>query len=226
MQIGVDWTTIKNFIQTRNLSIQCIQTADTYYIFAIDNHAELCSQIAITDPPSADQTDFETNFLPSANATVPSNVRTQFEQVSYLLQMSNISSLNMAPGDSATISIKIPGIFSGVNPPCDGRYIDAGEGWFYPGADGDRVTAITVTDNDNLLGAGAGTVLGTYHDAQVDADNQGWVLHTVYPTEISTLGWYGFIPAGMYMNITVKRSATASGNGNFYCNLKWGMRTK
>jgi len=225
MQLGTDWTTLKAFVTARNLSVQYIATPDTYYIWAVDGQSELITQISIASPSTGDQLDFETNFMPSANASPVGNVRTQFEQVAYLLQMSNMQSSNIAPGASATVTLQIPGTFNGVNPPANGRYIDEGEAWFYPGADGDAVTGITITDNDNLLGMGAGTVIGTYSDIQVPTANQGWALHPVFPTEVSTLGWYGFIPSGMYLNISIQRSATATVNGNFYCNLKWGMRT-
>lgn len=219
----VSWATMKGFVDSRTLSIQSTVIDNTYRLQAIDSGFAMDCSIYMDG--NSDQVDFETNYLPNANQSPVNSVRTQFEQVQYLLQMSNMSSLNIAPGDSAAVTMQIPGTFGGVNPPADGRYIDEGEAWFYPGADGDRVTSIVLSDNDNLLGAGAGYVLGTYHDAQVSANNQGWILHPVFPTEVSTLGWYGFIPAGMYMTITVKRAASASANGNFYCNLKWGMKT-
>jgi hypothetical protein len=75
MQMGVDWATIKSFAQARSISIQFVQTADTYYLFAIDGPAELCSQITISSPASSDQTDFETNFKPSGNKSQPIQVQ-------------------------------------------------------------------------------------------------------------------------------------------------------
>jgi hypothetical protein len=217
------WSIFKNFISQRNLSIQWIDLDTQYWMKAFDGPFEL--ECTVIKDSGDDQTDFETNYKDSGNQSPVSSVRTQFEQVAYLLQMSNMQANNVAPSASAVVTIQIPGTFNGVNPPCNGRYIDEGEAWFYPGVDGDTVTSITITDNDNLLGIGAGAIIGTYSDSQVPSANQGWALHPVFPTEVSTLGWYGFIPSGMYLNITVQRSTNATVNGNFYCNLKWGMRT-
>jgi hypothetical protein len=225
MQIGTDWATLKAFAQARNLSVQYVQTPDTYYLFAIDGPAELCSQITINNPSTGDQLDFETNFMPSGNQSPFSNVQTQFEHTNYLLQMSTVSAKGVQPGQTAVVSVTVPGNFGGPNPPAPGRYIDEGLAWSYPGADGDAVTQIQVVDVNNVTGAGANTVLGTYHDAAVPVANQGWALHPTFPTEIDTLGWYGFIPAGLVLQITVSRAATANTAGNFYINLKWGIKT-
>ena len=54
MQIGTDWTTLKSFAQARKLSVQYIQTSDTYYLWAIDGPAEVCSQITIVSPSVGD----------------------------------------------------------------------------------------------------------------------------------------------------------------------------
>jgi len=221
----VTWSELKQFLDARSLTCQWVQISNRYWIKGFDGPFSLSCNILLTDPPSDDQVDFETNYKDKGNISPISNVRTQFEQVQYLLQMSNISSLNIAPGDLATVSMKIPGDFNGVTPPANGRYIDAGDAWFYPGADGDKVTSIVLIDKDNLLGMGENFILGTYHDNETPEENQGWALHPVFPTEVSTLGWYGFIPSGIYIDITVKRSSTASNSGNFYCNLKWGMKT-
>jgi hypothetical protein len=225
MQLGTDWATVKAFATARSIGVQYVATPDTYYIWAIDGQAELATQISIVSPSAGDQLDFETNFMPTANASPVNSVRTQFEQVAYLLQMSHMSILDVAPRTTGTATLQIPGTFGGLNPPANGRYIDEGMAWFTPGCDGDIVTQIAIVDNDNILGQGAGFVCGTYCDTQVPTANQGWALHPVFPTEVSTLGWYGFIPSGLYLVIAVTRSATATVNGNFYCNIKWGMRT-
>lgn len=225
MQLKVSWAALKDFAQDRGLSVQWVLVNNMYCLAAIDGAVELTAQIPMTNPPSADLTDFEDNFKDAGNQSPVSQVRTQFEQPAYLLQMSHGSALAVAPGAAATITIKIPGTFAGPNPPAPGRYIDEGLAWASPGADGDVITDVMVVDLDDVLGMGANTVIGTYFDSEVPAENQGWALHPVFPVEVDTIGWYGFIPAGLYLIITVQRASTASVAGNFYVNLKWGIKT-
>lgn len=206
----------------RGLDFTELEFADSYELYCVNGSIPFRCQIP---KGSIVETEYTASYQANAKPYVSSNVRTAFEGTNYLLQMSSLVHENIAPGDEVDLEILIPGTFNGPNPPSNGRYIDGGEAWFTPGVSGDRVLSLSVVDKDDILGMGPGTVLGTYHDVEVPAGNQGWRLHPVYPTEVETLGWYGFIPAGMYLVMRVKRSPVATENGNFYCNLQWGIKT-
>lgn len=129
MEINVSWSVFKNTIDTRGWKIQCIGLLgganDGYYLSAGNAAMKLTCMVPITDPANDDQTDFETNYLSLVNQDPINGVQTQFEMPNYLLQMANIGIAEVAPGATETAMIKIPGEFSGPQPPADGRYIDA-----------------------------------------------------------------------------------------------------
>jgi hypothetical protein len=203
MQIGTDWITLKSFAVARNISIQYVQTSDTYYLFAIDGPAELDSQISITSPAGTDQTDFETNYKSNANQPLlPSltTVTTQYELNNKDLKLARSYGAVDSTG-SATISMKIPGTFGSAA----GRYIEGGYGisedynkddyvllWV---SDDDRniammvalagdPTATTPVSDATIQGMGVVPGIGlalpnypvikTYYDDEVASGNAGW----------------------------------------------------
>lgn len=63
----VTWEIIKNFVTSRQLSMQWIDLGDAYELRAFDDIFSLASQMPKTDPATAEQADFETNFKASGN---------------------------------------------------------------------------------------------------------------------------------------------------------------
>ena len=129
MQINLGWSDIKAFVVARNLCIQYVIANNTYYLFASDGPMEVTAQIPMDGSDSTDQTDFETNYMPTANKPLlPSltTVTTQFEFNNKDLKIACTSA--ELPNDGATTSaiasIKCPGTFgTGL-----GRYIAGGYG--------------------------------------------------------------------------------------------------
>lgn len=63
--ISIGWTDFRAFIVAKAVSPQYIQTNDTYYLFAFDYPMAVACVLPMDN--SSDQTDFETNFKPTAN---------------------------------------------------------------------------------------------------------------------------------------------------------------
>lgn len=93
---------------------------------------------------------------------------------------------------TSTCLVKIPAL---------GRKINGGLAWFET-PHFDDILKVFVTDEDNLLGAGAGTVIAGYTDLEVPADNQGWFLAKNAPyITIERLVEFGTLPGNMYLKI-------------------------
>ena len=67
--LQVKWSGVKAFLDSRKISAQYVDIGDSYLVLAIDGPIQLSCYIHKETPASADQTDFETNYLPNANTT-------------------------------------------------------------------------------------------------------------------------------------------------------------
>jgi len=118
----------------------------------------------------------------------------------------------------ATILLKVPGTPGSG----DGRLIESGYGWFLiPHAD--DYAEVYVSDEDNILGYGAGAIVGSYTDTDVPSANKGWYFPKPDPTlRVDALAGIGFINAGLYLKIIATKGDLSS--DTFMVNLKWGVR--
>jgi len=62
MRMNIPWTSFKEVVTAKQLSIHYIDTYDSYYLTAYDNRFEIRCQIPKVSPASSDQSDFETNY--------------------------------------------------------------------------------------------------------------------------------------------------------------------
>ncbi len=62
------WTELATFLTARSLSVQYVDSNDQYILAGIDGDVVATAIIYKTTPANADQTDFETNYMPSGNA--------------------------------------------------------------------------------------------------------------------------------------------------------------
>lgn len=160
--------------------------------------------------------------LPS-NASTPVEVvntpvvTTQFELRNKTLKLAHgVADVDGTSG-IATILLKIPGTPGSA----DGRWISSGIAFFDIHTPGDVVTGVYFTDEDNILGGGSGTVIGSYTDDDADAINHGWAIPPNGWVQCEAIGGYGFAPAGFYIKIIAKKAGD-SPSGKFYCNFEWG----
>lgn len=116
-------------------------------------------------------------------------------------------------GDGS-ILIKVPGTVGEKT-----RLIQGGSGWFDTHHADDYVK-ISVTDEDNILGGGAGVEISGYYDSEVPTDNQGWYVPSSGYIEMDAIADMAQLPAGLYLKITVKKGD--SSQDWFRCNIKWG----
>lgn len=68
--VEVNWTALKNFVTTRGASIQWLDVNDNYYLRAFDGTFQVGMLLPKTDPASAEQIDFETNFKNIGNKSL------------------------------------------------------------------------------------------------------------------------------------------------------------
>lgn len=185
-----------------------------YRIFAKQNDFTVTCNIFKDD--GSDQSDFEANYKDLVNSNFENIVSTQFERTDIVLKLAREKS-SFSSG-SAEISILVPGVVNSG----DCRYVAGGYAFTDIFTFGDTVTKIQVVDVDNILGYGAHTVIKTYHDADIGTANSGWYM---WPSpqvggevEIDPLGYYGMIPAGLYLEIYFEAAAAT----NVYCDIWWG----
>lgn len=111
----------------------------------------------------------------------------------------------------ATILLKIPAA---------GRLIDGGRAWFETPHFDDFIS-VYVTDEDNLLGYGAGAVIGGYTDTDVPIDNRGTFIPKTAPyVELTRLVDFGHLPGNMYLKIVGTTGDLRA--DNLRVNLHWG----
>lgn len=222
--LNVAWPELKSFITTRSLSAQWVIANSSYYIYAFDGPFALSCQIDMAqgdDTPTNDQTDFETNFKNNGNQAPTPQVITQFEKTDKTLRLACLSgTITDSSNGTIVATLKVPGTPGSG----EGRYLSSGSAWFSPQSDDDRVT-VFVTDEDNLLGYGAGTVVGTYTDTDVPAENSGWYIPAKMGfIKVEAFAGYGFVPAGMYIKVVGHKGGSAPFTGTMYINLEWGKK--
>ena len=155
----------------------------------------------------------------------PNEVITQLEKNDKTLKLACAMGTFDATTNLAVCEIVIPGIFGGFAYDAPGRFVAGGYAFTDAGKVGDRCTKIEVVDKDNLLGAGAGYIVKTYHDQDVDPSMAGWYLYAApggqQEVEIDPIGGYGKIPAGLYLRVTFERVAGSTAT-KVATNIWWG----
>ena len=218
--IELPWSDFKNScLDNQNYSWIFFEIDQTYKIFAKQNDfTVLCK---IYKDSGADQVDFETNYQSNQCFGLKSNVQTQFERQDIVLRTAKATAAFSS--NEAEISIKVPGVPGSG----DGRYVAGGYAFTDNFTFGDKITQINIVDVDNILGFGDHTIIQTYHDSDVDEANKGWFLwpnvsvsgNASGEIEIDPMGYYGFIPAGLYLEIYFE----AASSTNVYCDIWWGQ---
>lgn len=207
--IELPWSQFKSVLDAGGWYYWEFTLSATYYIFAKQNGFTILCRIY--QDSGADQLDYEGNYQASANTPLKDRVVTDFEIDDKTLKLSSITGTVDGSGD-CVIQLKIPGTYA---PGEYGRYIAGGYavtdkyGW------DDRITKVEIVDVDNVLGFGAGVVVGGYHDEEVDAINMGWRFwrgsyngtDCEGECEVEPIGGFGKIPAGLYIRCTFKAGA-------------------
>lgn len=212
--ISLIWSKFKVEITNRKLNIQCVDSGEYYYLCAFDGPLEI--DCCVLKDNGEDQTDFETNYLANTNQSPTPQVITQFEKRDKTIKLSH-GETDVDESGNAIILLKIPGIAGSG----DGRWISSGIAFFDTHTPGDKVTGVYFTDEDNILGYGAGFIVGSYTDDEVPEINRGWAIPPTGWVKAEALGGYGFAPAGFYIKV-IAFKAGASPSGKFYCNWEWG----
>lgn len=72
--IELSWADFKSNVTSRNLQIQYYTQGTVYHLLAFDGPLYFSCDIEQDEIPSADQTDFETNFMSSSNQKIGNSV--------------------------------------------------------------------------------------------------------------------------------------------------------
>jgi hypothetical protein len=195
------------------------------YVDTIPENFELISEENLNLLIANNQTDYDA-WLQSLRpiiqlpAPAPMAVQTQFERTDIVLKV-GCQEATFDENGFAEVSIKVPGT-PGTE---DGRYVAGGYAFTDSYTFGDRITKIQVVDIDNILGYGAETVVKTYHDQDLIEGEQGWFMWPAPQVggeiEIDPMGYYGFIPAGLYLEIYFQRAASGTAT-KVYIDYYWG----
>ena len=188
-----------------------------YLIFARDGYCLF--ETSVLKDSGSNQIDFETNIKPYAN--IPDfnpTVTTQFEKRDKTLKLATASA-SVGEDGIATIFIKIPGT-PGTS---DGRWLSSGTAFFDTQHIGDKIMMVKFTDEDNILGEGTGTTVGSYTDEDLLPENEGWYIPPCGYLKAEPIGGYGFAPAGFYIKVVGKKGSGIT-TGTLYVNLEWAKQ--
>lgn len=123
-------------------------------------------------------------------------------------------------GGNCTITMKIPGTFSGLTPSVNGRLLARGDLFFSNQTLGDKLTSLEIIDADNVTGIGANTIIKSIHDKDLSSENQGWFFPPGGVLRIEAIRAFRFIPSGLYLRVTASKSGLIA--GTLYVNIQWG----
>lgn len=227
MNIEVGWSTLKEFVDERSLSIQWVDIDVKYLLCAMDGPFCLNSEIKKENPANSDQTDFENNYKTIGNKSPKSQVVTQYELDNKSLRTIAVFCQTNSSG-IAKVSIKIPS---------NGRYVAYGDAEFEEKEFGDYISKIEVSDLDRLIAwqmalAQDPNATNPVDDSVVQAN--GYPLYPCLehydertietssntagtivggmtmnfqgqPSEAQPVGGYAFLPGDMYFIIECKK---------------------
>lgn len=122
-----------------------------------------------------------------------------------------------AKGDTvdgiATILIEVPE---------DGRFVSKGRIWFQ-NQHADDHFKVYVSDENNVLGYGAGTVVGSYTDDDMAEDNQGHYICTHQKWSLlEALQGLGDLPGMLFLKVVAVKGDLSADTARI--NLEWGKR--
>lgn len=218
----ISWIQFKQFLTDRNLRCNYVEIGNNYHLKAFDNYFVVECLLPLDRNLSADTIDFEDNYKESSNQKIKNTVQTEFERTDIVLKLvSGYSTFDL--NNEAVINFKIPGTPGTL----EGRYVDGGVAFTNIMGFGDKVKEINIIDIDNILGYGADFIIQTYHEINLLDSNKGWYF---WPSpqaggeiEISSMGYYGFIPSGLYIQIKFIKTELSQATC-VYCNVSWGIR--
>lgn len=178
---------------------------------------DIATGLAIVNDGAVDITDVNSAIEHLKNDT-PRRVITAFEEKDKTLKLVSISG-EVDQNGQVVLYLKIPGMFNSG----EGRYISEGMAWFSQPTYGDKIVGIYFADQDDLLGYGIGTIVGSYTEDEMTDDNKGWYIPQPRNfIECETIGFYGFAPAGFYIKIIAQSGNGYQAGKKVYLNLTWG----
>lgn len=218
----LEWPDFKQVLDQRSMSLQSVVVGDNLWLSAFDNYFKIeCLIRGLVGDAYYD--DYAANYAASANQKMKSSVVTEFELEDKVLRLASAEGTFDSSGD-CVIEVLVPGTFDPLNPSrliAEAYIVEDVFGW------GDRLTEVNIVDLDNILGAGAGYVVETYHDAEMPSSSQGWRF---YPTEqsmgeieVEPVGGFGRIPGGLYIQAKFKR-ATGNTATKIIADIWWGAK--
>lgn len=185
-----------------------------YKIYAKQNDFNIVCNLY--QDAGANVVDFETNYKDNAATEIISRTQGRFERDDIVLKLARCAGTADLSGD-LVISLVVPGDAGEIT-----RYTAGGYAYVETYAWTDALTKVEVVDVDNVFGLGAGTVLKTYHDTEVDTVNQGWFFERSYGAEgnvdLEPMGWYGEFRGGLTLRLTFKVTPLK----RVKCLLWWG----
>lgn len=187
------WTEIKTLYQARDLGLQYYTATSQYYLYCTDGI--VVWTYGLVRDSGTDVTDFETNHKSMAN----SNIRQQFQPTGFQHFDQDLFHKSFDYDTEANDTAEYSEAFSEDVYIYGGEYIVEGDV-----NDGDYLE-IMITDEDNILGYGAGTVLNKFIETEYISAEQRF--RSISSTDGS------LVPEGFYL--TAKYVAVGSSAPRF-----------
>lgn len=157
----LSWAAFKNFVDSRQISIQWIEDENFYFLVAFDNYFSVeCSLSKRNKNEELD--DFETNYKAAGNQSPQNVVTTQFELNNKDLKLAKCKGSIDSQTKQAIIYLLIPGEFN-VD---DGRWVAGGYATLDT-FDPDDSVSVYVEDKDRLFCSALGLATDGSDDATI-----------------------------------------------------------
>lgn len=197
---GADWPEFRKWLDGTNARLRYtwVESSAAYDVAAIDGPVFRTAGINKTEPASAEQLDFETNFKPIA---APFEART--DNGGLVVSQSPYAQSDERTRFVGALYTCAPGTSTHDEKLTKPVRLNGGMYWARGATVGDRVS-LSVIDLDNVLGRGAGVVLSKYVDRLPVAP---WD----HEREI-TSSTAGLLSAGLYLRLTYENQGASQVN--------------
>ena len=194
----INWVLFKQFVDSKELEFQYIQSPTHYDLIAFDGPFKIETRIIKSSPPRKDQIDFETNYQANGNNRI--------DQLGHLKAF--CGKITCDQTGVGTLDIPIPGEVGKKG----ARLIVAGEGWFDTYHPDDQMTEIGIAHPQ------AG-MLAEYLDREVANEMQGRYFPPSGVMRIEAPTKMGSLVGGLLLRISVKKGDGSAGVFRF--NIDW-----
>lgn len=201
--VTVTWADFKNFVDTRKVSIQWIETVNSYVLRAMDGPFILGVTLDkdIPTPDPSDQKDFEDNYKANSNKGVVQKMSQTLGEDSFGLEGVGYH-MTATKNSTTTHDLLLTKAYA----------LKGGVAYFGPGCTEKDYMKCQIIDIDNILGFGNNVVLDEYISK--------WYVHPLMAMVAEDVSIATLPAPGLYFRTIYTSDASATEDASLSINLK------